>query len=253
MVYGTQGNVEEGYNIKVAVFSRKDIEFIGEAVIESYIRENMSALSLPIDINHFARVYLGLAIEYRKLSDNGRLLGLTAYKDMVLELPFQDGDKTIKVLRDAILLDSSLIPNSNSKRRRFTLAHECAHQILGQVQERRTGHSFRKDFTPGNQYSYRELKTAEDWSEWQANALGAVLLMPGAHLIPQLVSCYGPHEFTLYGTRFNRRDYKRLKELSDMFDVSMLAMAIRLNTLGFIVHKTRTEYAEWLDIVADSK
>ena len=71
--------------MKVAALSRKDIEFIGEAAIESYIRKNMGDISFPIDINHFARMHLGLVVEYRKLSDDGRLLGLTTYKDIHIE------------------------------------------------------------------------------------------------------------------------------------------------------------------------
>ena len=31
-------------------------------------------------------------------------------------------------------------------------------------------------------YSSRELKSKEDWNEWQANALGAALLMPAVFL-----------------------------------------------------------------------
>ena len=237
--------------MKVAVLSRKDIEFIGEAVIENYIRRNIDTISFPIDIDHFARMHLGLAIEYRKLSDDGRLLGLTTYKDVHLKLPFRTGDKVISVQRDTILLDSSLIPKSNLRRRRFTIAHECGHQILARTQEHRTGHSYRKDFMPGNQYSYRELKTAEDWSEWQANALGAVLLMPGAQLIPQLFLGHGLHKFTLFGSHFNCTDYKKIKELSEMFNVSLSAMKIRLRELDLIIDKPESEYAEPLDIIAD--
>ena len=31
---------------------------------------------------------------------------------------------------------------------------------------------------PGQPISLRELKTREDWNEWQANVLGAAILMP---------------------------------------------------------------------------
>ena len=235
------------------VVSRKDIEFIGEAVIKGYIRSNMGNISFPIDIYHFARTYLELAVEYRKLSDDGRLLGLTAYKDIHLKLPIQEGKKVISVQRDTILLDSSLRADANIRRRRFTLAHECAHQILGRLEEEGTGHSFCKDFAAGRQYSYSELKTAEDWGEWQANALGTVLLMPSAQLIIPLISGYEPHKFTLFGSRFNRADYQRLKKLSDMFIVSMMTMAIRLNALGFVIHKPKAEYTEAPDIFAGAE
>ena len=235
------------------VISRKDIELIGEAVIKGYIRSNMGSISFPIDIDHFARTYLGLAVEYRKLSDDGRLLGLTIYKDIHLELPIQDSDRIISVQRDTILLDSSLRADANIRRRRFTLAHECAHQILAHLEQERTSHSFCKNFTAGRQYSCRELKAAEDCSEWQANALGAVLLMPGVQLIPKLASGNVPHRFTLFGSRFNRADYQRLKNLSDMFQVSMISMAIRLNGLGFVAHKPKSEYAEASNIFAGAE
>ena len=44
--------------------------------------------------------------------------------------------------------------------------------------EKYTSGSITKDVYKRQAYSLRELKTREDWNEWQANVLGAAILMP---------------------------------------------------------------------------
>ncbi len=40
----------------------------------------------------------------------------------------------------------------------------------------------RESYSERRSYSLRDLKSREDWNEWQANALGAALLMPQAEI-----------------------------------------------------------------------
>lgn len=81
-----------------------------------------------------------------------------------------------------MLLDSSFIAPGNVRKlcgkRRFTLAHECAHQILFQLETDEQKEACRKLYAERRAYSLRDLKSNEDWNEWQANALGAAILMP---------------------------------------------------------------------------
>lgn len=136
-----------------------------------------------IPIERLASDYLKLDVSYCKLSDDGSLCGLTTYADT--EYQFHQGvtTKTVLLKANQVLLDSSFIQGANRSKlrgkRRFTLAHECAHQILFSMEPKSERHACRKQYQ-GKAYSLRDLKSKEDWNEWQANALGAALLMPPA-------------------------------------------------------------------------
>ena len=65
-------------------------------------------------------------------------------------------------------------------KRRFTLAHECAHQLLFHLESEDTKAACRKLYAERRTYSLRDLKSNEDWNEWQANVLGAAILMASA-------------------------------------------------------------------------
>jgi Zn-dependent peptidase ImmA (M78 family) len=223
--------------------SKKDIEVVGESVRRDYAKLNPSDIQIPFDISAFAREYLKLEIHHRKLSDNDTILGLTTYKDVQLELEFKTGNIVVSVPKDTILIEENLQKTENQKRGRFTVAHECAHQVIARIEERRTGKSFRKNLIPGKTYSFRDLKMAEDWSEWQANALGAVLLMPRDVIVESLNEGIITGKPTLYGKRFGYQDYHRVKKLSDQFGVSFTAMTLRLRELDFICYKS--EYAKF--------
>jgi len=233
--------------------SRKNIEGIGEAVLLDYAMKYPGDLRYPLHIRWFALMGLGLGVKHRKLSDSGNICGLTVYAGTEVTLPVRVGDNIICETKDTIYVDESLLCSECSSYLRFTIAHECAHQILRQMVERKTGRSFRSAFEPGKRYTCVEIKTAEYWWEWQANTLAAILLMPKYKLAPHLIGTGGrSHIFTAFGSRFNDVDYKRIKGLADMFGVSFSAMKIRLETLEYIVDRPESEYvANPLDVVAD--
>ena len=65
--------------------SYQDIETIAEAVVHDYLGEKVNSFC-PIDVENFAEDYLGLALKYMKLSDDGSILGLTTYEGIILEI-----------------------------------------------------------------------------------------------------------------------------------------------------------------------
>ena len=228
--------------------SQNDIEIIGESVLQDYAQYIVSNIQIPVDIDSFARNYLGVQIQYRKLSDKGTILGLTTYKDVYLELPFAEGNIVLSLPENTILLEERLLKPQNRRRWRFTLAHECAHQILVRIEEKQTGNSFRKSFASGKIYPCRELKTAEDWCEWQANSLGAVLLMPRKELFELLKHESELFNIVKHGNYFDSQDYKKIKKLADIFCVSIKAMEIRIRELAPTTSKLQSEYADSLKV-----
>ena len=228
--------------------SQDDIEVIGESLLRDYTKRSANGDRMPFDIDVFARDYLKLDIRHKKLSDYGKILGLTTYKDVELELEFKAGNEIITVPEDTILLEERLQSFDNRRRERFTVAHECAHQVIARMDEKRTGTSYRKELISRGKYSCRQLKTAEDWSEWQANSLGAVLLMPRKRILADMDVGFKPFRPTLYGRQFNHLDYQRIKSMSDRYGVSGSAMILRIKELGLVISKPETDYYDPLFI-----
>ena len=215
-------------------FSKSDIETIGESILQDYCKQGRSDVIISIDIERFAREYLGLDVHYQKLSANCTILGLTTYKGVELELQLKNHTEIITVPMDTILVEEKLAKPEHAARRRFTIAHECAHQILARLEERDTGTSFRKAIVDGKYCSCRELKTAEEWSEWQANALGAALLMPQNELFLLAADEFIPPIFSVQGEGERDVDRKEIKKIAGWYSVSWMAMAIRLKELGLV-------------------
>lgn len=123
------------------ILSHAKIEEIAAAVIKDFnlffFGEKASeARSMPqgTPIDQFASEYLRLKISFEKLSVDGSLCGLTAYEDTEYAIEENGVSRTIPLKRNQVLLDSSFIAPGDVRKlcgkRRFTLAHECAHQLL---------------------------------------------------------------------------------------------------------------------------
>ena len=170
------------------ILSHHQIEDIGAAVIQDFNKffycvsaalGDKYVRATPID--QFARDYLGLSVRFARLSADGRICGLTSYADAEYIIEEMGVVRTIELKQNQILLDSSFLEAGKVKKlcgkRRFTLAHECAHQILFQMESEESQQKCRGFYSDRRSYSLRDLKSREDWNEWQANALGAALLI----------------------------------------------------------------------------
>ncbi|MCD8334946.1 MAG: recombinase family protein [Clostridiales bacterium] len=128
-----------------------------------------------------AKEYLNLNVTFANLSQDGSILGLTTYADTQFEFIQTGCSRILPLKRNQIVLDSSFIQPGNVRRmcgrRRFTLAHECAHQILFQLEKDESKPTHRRAYAERRVHTPRSLKTHEDWNEWQANALGAAILI----------------------------------------------------------------------------
>ena len=162
------------------ILSHMQIEEIAAAVTkdfnEFFFGKNSdigrtTARATPID--QFAKDYLGLSVSFAHLSSDGSLCGLTAYADTEYTIEEQGVKRTIPLKANQILLDLSFIQprqvHALCGKRRFTLAHECAHQILFGMESDNDKRTHESKYAPRAAYSLRDLKTREDWNEWQAN------------------------------------------------------------------------------------
>ena len=121
-------------------------------------------------------------------------------------IEFEDGKFTI-----------SVNAWENSRRQKFTAAHEVAHYVLHRDLLKKTGHLNRHTDTLFADPSENNSAPFSDRHEVQANKFAARLLMP-ARLVRQ------------YYDQFDGN----LSRLAGLFDVSKAAMKIRLKTLGLV-------------------
>ena len=171
------------------ILSHKEIEEIAAAVTkdfnEFFFGPDTDGRRLPrgTPIDQFAREYLGLNVSFAYLSEDGSICGLTAYTDteyIVEDRGFQrkipaapkrssDGQELYRAFTDSQALREKARLHSPMS----APIKSCSRWRTDKIRE-----ACRRKYSARTAYSLRELKTREDWNEWQANVLGAAILMP---------------------------------------------------------------------------
>lgn len=235
------------------ILSHTELEHIALAVTQDFAKyisndsfETKRRIPRAIPIDQFARDYLGLNVGFARLSPDESVCGLTCYADT--EYTFEENGvvQTLPIRQNQVLLDTSFqVPGRKKQlhqKRRFTLAHECAHQLLFQMESDDVKQRHRGKYSPRTAYSLRALKTREDWNEWQANALGAAILMPQVE-IELAMQLFPAKKFLInYEGCFTYPDRMILSHLCQWLDVSKTAMIIRLRQLGYMKDRPYSEY-----------
>ena len=210
------------------------------------------AQATPID--WLATDYLGLRVSYARLSEDGSICGLTAYTDTEYAATFRGVTHVIPLRANEVLLDSSFMEPGQVRarcgKRRFTLAHECAHQLLFQMESDEARRACEEAYSPRTAYSLRDLKTREDWNEWQANALGAAILMPQREIDRAMDYLARGRRLINYGGWFNYGDRAVLSQLCQTLGVSKSAAVIRLRQMCHLEDRPYEEYADPLEVWA---
>jgi len=152
-----------------------------------------------------------------------------------------------------ILLDERLIKplqdlDKELGRRRFTIAHECAHQMLYRMESEARQEELDLQYS-ARVFSLRELRSLNDWCEWQANALAAALLIPKKYVELLL----GDRHLAVYGKRLNRPDKLALDNMCNRLKVSQTAMLLRLKQLGYLKVLPSAAYYDPTDVICDDE
>ena len=236
--------------------SYSDIEGFAESALNGFMYALTSQVKWirPIPIDNFTTHFLGLRLEYMRLSDNGNMLGITTYGDTKIKLTRYFREEIVSVPKNTVLIDERLMPplqlfepDKELARRRFTIAHECAHHMLYHMEPEERRRELECRYS-ARMYSLRELKSLDDWSEWQANALAAAIIMPKKYIELLLRN----RRLTLYGKRLNRPDKLLLANICDRLKVSRTAMTLRLKQLGYAIVLPPDAYNDPTDIECDN-
>ena len=241
------------------ILSQKNIEEIAAAVTRDFNEfyfgcssEDTRRMARGTPIDQFAKEYLGMNVSLARLSSDGSICGLTAYADTEYITEEMGVKRVIPLRKNQILMDASFIqPGQVYKlcgKRRFTLAHECAHQILFQMESETVRSSCTQKYSARTAYSLRDLKTREDWNEWQANVLGAAILMPQKEIDLAMWYFAGGKKLINYEGVFAYRDKLSLTMLCQQLAVSKSAAVIRLRQLGYIEDRPYQEYSDPLEV-----
>ena len=227
------------------ILSRIVLESIAAAITKDFFQvyygdevENPNRFVLATPMNAFAKDYLGLRVSYAPLSPDGSICGLTAYSDTSYTIRIDQQPYAIQLKRNQVILDMSFRNcERNSglfRRRRFTLAHECAHQILFQLASDEEKKTCTSTYSERNAYLPYELKTREDWNEWQANVLGAAILLPQTEVDRAMYFLTESKPLSSSADSISCNDKFTLSVFCGMFGVSMPTAVRRLSELGYI-------------------
>lgn len=231
------------------ILKSSDIDDIGEMILKEYMP---AVLYRPqrVDIEYLVEECFNLDIKYKCIRPDGAILGLVAFSDGEFKTFDYDGnDKVIELVEGTVLVDMSLIGPEASTRRRFTLAHEGAHWACQRSYHSPINQSYdlrkngglvacRKEHI--EQYrvrAQRKTHPEEYWLEWQADRLGAALLMPKKTFIEvcqTVMWSYGVRRGYLHKDMDKEVAFDIIKNVANMFDVSCRATQIRMVNLGLI-------------------
>ena len=213
----------------------KELDKVAEDILREYYPDALQVpMALPID-EYISNI--GLTKIEGKLTQDSSIFGEMVFKDT--EVVFYDNDNAEKCLieRKTILVDPNVICLRNQGSYNNTIVHESVHWLLHRYHNefkmlfdknhvRSSSHSDKSEYDSANWTSY-------DWMEWQANGIAGRILMP-KRTTKQMVQ----ELFVKYSLEFDEDKKTRMFEqviddLADFFQVSRLAVKIRMEQLGY--------------------
>lgn len=219
------------------ILSRKDIEKIADRVVGAYaaLPGNAGRPLLKVDPVQLLRRLLGLKIDFRRITEDGSVFGLTTAGRV--SIPVYDGEpenRTYRLDGRTVLIDSSLVTRGYMDgERNFAVMHEGSHHILWKL--------FPEDYglhcAPDRIYCWRPGgagKGDEGWEEWQASAMASTILLP-EECVRRAMRTFGLGErIERLNSFFEPRVYERFRRAAAFLGVTEAALDARMKRLGLI-------------------
>ena len=213
-------------------------------ILQKYKNGLLLTTPQAMDVDNFVEFHLKTKFDFANLSQDGLTLGCTCFNDGVLMVWNDDRTKEIplNVEKGWILVDIESINkpadgnNELAERRvRFTIVHECAHLILHpRFYYKKPGVEMPK--IECSVYRIEEWPTHpplsdEDIREWQANRLGAALIMPAQTVKMLMAERLGVSVDELSPVYLSDNF---IRGMADVYQVSKSAMRNRLRDLDLL-------------------
>ena len=174
-----------------------EFENLADFILRDYLGNQYDSF-IPFDVQAFAKEYLKLEISYTKFEQEQYIEGL------------RTGNR--------IILDYRLSDPSKVGERNFTVAHECGHDIINWQDP---------TYVPHQIINYRirsqrkELKTEDDFKEWQANVVASCLLLRPPLVEWAMYTFTKKDKITVFGDyQLYRQDRTQLRMMAEYLGVS---------------------------------
>lgn len=218
--------------------TKKEIASFADRLLNDYCKKFGRTIETVI-YDEFVSKYIGVDIQYQRLSLNKSILGATIQKDGILETYNEDGTlKLINVLRGDIFVDPDAC--GSDSRELFTIFHELKHYLLDLDKDFRVDKII-DDETIINCNFKTNNKSQYSWAEFFANYFAACVLLSRRRL-KKLYDEKHTKYVTEYHTSLNGQKIWILKkiigEIADETGVSRSAIAIRLKETNLITEPT---------------
>lgn len=229
--------------------SYDEIETLCEAMIKDFFRSKHYTNSLCVDIEAFVKEYLGIPIVYDSFAepDPGRV---GFYADGERPLWVHRGNRKEQIVYPArtIVIEKFLLSPKESARRRFTIAHEGAHDVMGRHVPIQTNPiaAFHSEYDPDMAYSQDMLREMLSINECFTNRTAACFLMPKFLVHRVLKRHNDSNKVITYCTEDGvvlSQDQKLLiQKMADTMGASYTAFNTRLYELDLFELKSIDEY-----------
>ena len=222
--------------------SNKEIEQLAEGLVHVTYGKPPPQY---IDVDAIA-AYLKLTVVYESIAeDDPDKIGFVSDGKTPLTV-YRDGKK-VKVVypKNTIVLERFLLAPTEAARRRFVLAHEIAHIILGRADPLHTAACFNRVHDTERQYNLAELRERMTLSECQANNMAACMLMSRPSLADAVRKHFRRKQIPVYGENvFLPKMKPVIQKMTEEFGVSYTALIIQLRKYGLLEQRDMTEYFE---------
>lgn len=225
------------YADDVPVLGRAQVEAVSQEILSAYMPQALSRQA-PVDVEYLMEHIFGLRLELQTLQPDSSILGETIFSDGYRAVYDLNNKKAyIAVTSGTVLLDASMCEKMEI-RTAFTEAHELGHWILHKRFYSATdSRACRSRRSQRMYFPHDQAKTAIDWTEWQANAFAAAILLPRPALRVSLREFLRENATTWdnlkqYARYENRVKYVAfLERVSKTFGVSRETARLRMNKL----------------------
>ena len=218
----------------MSYLSRNDLERIATCVFNDYQHLPQFAGQQVdyVDPEILACGLCGLHIDHFHLSQDKLTLGMTAFKEVEVEVYTDSGQPFLYYLDGRTLLIETDLKDDPAQcgRYHFTTAHETAHQILANLYPTDRVIQNRIIYYRGHSPQY----PVHDWGEWQADNLASALLLPLEIVHGTLRRFDLERGIDLLNRIYRPKEYGRFCEMARFLGVSKQALAIRLKRLGLM-------------------
>ncbi|WP_250544581.1 ImmA/IrrE family metallo-endopeptidase [Canibacter zhuwentaonis] len=211
------------------------LDALGQNLVGKYYPDLLTCPG-ALDIEALIEQHLELDAEFSYLSQDGTLLGMTCFEEKSVQVWDRERQTPrLQMGRPGLIFVDEGLFYAHAGRGRFTLAHECAHAIFhtaSDVDEPIARATTETVAVIECELPKRGVRQPRSWVEWQANRLGAAMLMP-ADAVRLLLAENGTQRNGNYYTL----EYEEVQGMAEIFQVSTMAMNIRLEDLKLIRNK----------------